>query len=175
VSGNVWDRLVEKAREEAASEVMETEDSESPTEGSNDIWEPQRAHDWDRATRTDEPELEARGDIWDPARARTWDKGSSKREEWQSDPRAKPYADDAYDWESSRDDDPWRPRRTLRREEEPPTRSVQLFEEGLACVREGDQEGALAAWEMAAELDPDNRVVEKNLAKLRKMMGIEED
>jgi serine/threonine protein kinase len=44
------------------------------------------------------------------------------------------------------------------------------FDEGLALIRQGDRESALAAWERAVALAPDNRRYQGNLRLLRKAL-----
>ncbi len=50
------------------------------------------------------------------------------------------------------------------------TRFNELFEQGLIAYQAKDYEQALDAWSQAAELDPDNKVVQVNLTMLEKKL-----
>jgi len=45
------------------------------------------------------------------------------------------------------------------------------FENGLGLLRSGANEEALAEWELATSLDPENRVYQSNLKRLKRKLG----
>ncbi len=51
-----------------------------------------------------------------------------------------------------------------------PSEADRHFERGLQHLQLGDQERALAEWELAVEMDPDNRAYQANLQRLRRRM-----
>jgi serine/threonine protein kinase len=60
-------------------------------------------------------------------------------------------------------------------EQTPEQIAARHFDEGLALLRKGDRPAALAEWERAVELAPDNRVYQSNLKRLRQHLGKDED
>jgi hypothetical protein len=51
-----------------------------------------------------------------------------------------------------------------------PASASHYFEEGLAMLRRGDQPGALALWEQALALEPENRIYQSNVKRLKRML-----
>ena len=58
---------------------------------------------------------------------------------------------------------------------EPRAEAAAKFDEGLALIRDGQKAEALAAWERAVELNPENRRYQSNLRLLRKATGRDDE
>jgi hypothetical protein len=52
------------------------------------------------------------------------------------------------------------------------TEAARHFERGLHHLQNGDEESALAEWELATGMDPENRAYQANLMRLRKRRGL---
>jgi hypothetical protein len=52
----------------------------------------------------------------------------------------------------------------------PSERAMRIFDEGLACMREKNYDRAFGLWNEAARLDPENRLYQTNLRRLKKLM-----